>query len=159
MLTARDGVQKSEDLSWAVLKPSVFAAIMDHFSSNEPLFREGEAASPSDTAACADDSEIVAMIKELLETRIKPAVQEDGGDILFESFDEDTGQVVLRLQGACDGCPSSSVTLKSGIENMLMHYIPEVREVVQADPDESEDAGLKAFEKLEQQKLEQHLSN
>lgn len=149
-------------MTWALVKPSIFAAIMDHFTSKEPLFREGESVSPSDTAVCEDDSEVVAMIKELLETRIKPAVQEDGGDILFQSFDEDTGLVVLKLQGACDGCPSSSVTLKSGIENMLMHYIPEVKEVVQAPPDEGEDASLQAFSKLES-KLEhssaQHLSN
>ena len=71
------------------------------------------------------------MIKELLDTRIRPAVQDDGGDIEFVSFDEITGVVMLRLQGACAGCPSSSVTLKSGIENMLMHYIPEVKEVIE----------------------------
>ncbi|CAL5375420.1 unnamed protein product [Camellia sinensis] len=71
------------------------------------------------------DSEIVAMIKELLETRIRPAVQDDGGDIEYRGFDPDTGIVKLRMQGACSGCPSSSVTLKSGIENMLMHYVPE----------------------------------
>ncbi|THF94250.1 hypothetical protein TEA_004477 [Camellia sinensis var. sinensis] len=72
-----------------------------------------------------DDSEIVAMIKELLETRIRPAVQDDGGDIEYWGFDPDTGIVKLRMQGACSGCPSSSVTLKSGIENMLMHFVPE----------------------------------
>ncbi|KAK7348746.1 hypothetical protein VNO80_23398 [Phaseolus coccineus] len=72
-----------------------------------------------------DDSETVAMIKELLETRIRPAVQDDGGDIVYIGFDKDTGIVKLKMQGACSGCPSSSVTLKSGIENMLMHYVPE----------------------------------
>ncbi|RYR62990.1 hypothetical protein Ahy_A04g020765 [Arachis hypogaea] len=75
-----------------------------------------------------DDSETVAMIKELLETRIRPAVQDDGGDIEYRGFDPDTGIVKLKMQGACSGCPSSSVTLKSGIENMLMHYIPELLE-------------------------------
>ncbi|RVW36976.1 NifU-like protein 4, mitochondrial [Vitis vinifera] len=76
--------------------------------------------------SCKDDSETVAMIKELLETRIRPAVQDDGGDIEYRGFDPETGIVKLKMQGACSGCPSSSVTLKSGIENMLMHYVPEV---------------------------------
>lgn len=80
-----------------------------------------------------DDSEIVAMIKELLETRIRPAVAEDGGDIVFKGWDEKTGTVTVKMQGACDGCPSSSVTLKSGIENMLRHYVPEVSAVVQEE--------------------------
>ena len=71
------------------------------------------------------------MIKELLETRIRPAVQEDGGDIVYQGFEEDTGTVTLRMMGACSGCPSSAVTLKSGIENMLMHYIPEVKQVLE----------------------------
>uniref|UniRef100_A0A452Y1C8 NIF system FeS cluster assembly NifU C-terminal domain-containing protein n=1 Tax=Aegilops tauschii subsp. strangulata TaxID=200361 RepID=A0A452Y1C8_AEGTS len=78
-----------------------------------------------------DDSEIVAMIKELLETRIRPAVQDDGGDIEYRGFEPETGIVKLKMQGACSGCPSSSVTLKSGIENMLMHYVPEVKGVEQ----------------------------
>ncbi|THG23700.1 hypothetical protein TEA_014384 [Camellia sinensis var. sinensis] len=89
-----------------------------------------------------DDSEIVAMIKELLETRIRPAVQDDGGDIEYRGFDPDTGIVKLRMQGACSGCPSSSVTLKSGIENMLMHYVPEVKAVEQELDDEDEAATL-----------------
>ncbi|KAL7246408.1 hypothetical protein ACSBR2_001500 [Camellia fascicularis] len=89
-----------------------------------------------------DDSEIVAMIKELLETRIRPAVQDDGGDIEYRGFDLDTGIVKLRMQGACSGCPSSSVTLKSGIENMLMHYVPEVKAVEQELDDEDEAATL-----------------
>jgi len=122
---------------------------MDHYTSGDPLFRDGHS-TPSDTAIHEDDSEVVAMIKELLETRIKPAVMEDGGDILFVRFDEDTGVVTLRMQGACSGCPSSSVTLKSGIQNMLMHYIPEVKDVVQ-DVDESDEAGDLAFRELEKQ--------
>ncbi|CAL5373163.1 unnamed protein product [Camellia sinensis] len=88
------------------------------------------------------DSEIVAMIKELLETRIRPAAQDDGGDIEYRGFDPDTGIVKLRMQGACSGCPSSSVTLKSGIENMLMHYVPEVKAVEQELDDEDEAATL-----------------
>jgi NFU1 iron-sulfur cluster scaffold homolog, mitochondrial len=83
------------------------------------------------TAIADDDDEIVAMIKELLETRIRPAVAEDGGDIVYKGWDESTGVVTVQMRGACDGCPSSSVTLKSGIENMLRHYVPEVKEVVQ----------------------------
>ena len=83
------------------------------------------------TASNDDDEEIVAMIKELLATRIRPAVAEDGGDIIFRGWDEKTGTVTVKMQGACDGCPSSSVTLKSGIENMLRHYVPEVNDVVQ----------------------------
>ncbi|KEH34853.1 iron-sulfur cluster scaffold protein NFU4 [Medicago truncatula] len=119
-------VTKSEDASWEFLKPEIFAAIMDFYSSGEPLFLDSQAASSKDTAIHDDDSETVAMIKELLETRIRPTVQDDGGDIVYCGFDPDTGIVKLKMQGACSGCPSSSVTLKSGIENMLMHYVPEV---------------------------------
>lgn len=153
LLTTCLALQKQEEMSWAVLKPEVFAAIMDHYTSGEPVLLDGHS-SPSDTAIGEDDSEVVAMIKELLETRIKPAVMEDGGDILFVNFNEDTGVVTLKMQGACSGCPSSAVTLKSGIETMFMHYIPEVKEVVQADPDEAEAAGDAAF-----RNLERHLSN
>ncbi|ONK71263.1 uncharacterized protein A4U43_C04F6640 [Asparagus officinalis] len=130
-------VSKSEEASWDYLKPEIFAAIMDFYTSGKPLFLDSNTAASSDTAIQEDDSEIVAMIKELLETRIRPAVQDDGGDIVYRGFDEDTGIVKLKMQGACSGCPSSSVTLKSGIENMLMHYVPEVKGVEQeSDPDE-----------------------
>ncbi|EPS69926.1 hypothetical protein M569_04839, partial [Genlisea aurea] len=124
-------VTKSEEISWDLLKPQIFAAIMDFYSSGQPLLLDPAAASSMDTAIREDDSETVAMIKELLETRIRPAVQDDGGDIEYVGFDQDTGIVKLRMQGACSGCPSSSVTLKSGIENMLMHYVPEVKGVEQ----------------------------
>ncbi|KAK3211485.1 hypothetical protein Dsin_016191 [Dipteronia sinensis] len=119
-------VTKSEDASWNFLKPEIFAAIMEFYSSGQPLFIDLETAAAKDTAIHEDDSETVAMIKELLETRIRPSVQDDGGDIVYRGFDLETGIVKLQMQGACSGCPSSSVTLKSGIENMLMHYIPEV---------------------------------
>ncbi|XP_074585265.1 nifU-like protein 4, mitochondrial isoform X2 [Curcuma longa] len=119
-------VTKSEEASWDFLKPEIFAAIMDFYSSGKPLFLDSNVVASMDTAIQEDDSEIVAMIKELLETRIRPAVQDDGGDIEYRGFDLDTGIVKLKMQGACSGCPSSSVTLKSGIENMLMHYVPEV---------------------------------
>lgn len=92
----------------------------------------------TDTTILDDDDEVVAMIKELIEDRIRPAVQEDGGDIRYEEFDENTGIVSVRLLGSCVGCPSSSITLKQGVENMLMHYIPEVT-AVQALEDEEED--------------------
>ncbi|KAK9831192.1 hypothetical protein WJX74_006969 [Apatococcus lobatus] len=142
-------VTKADDTPWAVLKPDIYAAMMDHFSSGDPLFTDRDAGNASNTMIHDDDSEVVAMIKELLETRIRPAVMEDGGDIVFQDFDEVSGVVVLKMQGACAGCPSSSVTLKSGIENMLMHYIPEVKSVMEADPDEAEQAGMVEFNKLE----------
>ncbi|KAG2624750.1 nifU-like protein 4, mitochondrial [Panicum virgatum] len=134
-------VTKSEKTSWDYLKPEVFAAIMDFYSSGQPLFLDSNAAAAMDTAIHEDDSEIVAMIKELLETRIRPAVQDDGGDIEYRGFDPETGIVKLKMQGACSGCPSSSVTLKSGIENMLMHYVPEVKGVEQ-ELDGDEEAEL-----------------
>lgn len=133
-------VTKAEDFTWDLLKPEVFAAIMDFYTSSQPLFYDAKTPSPSDTAIKEDDDEIVAMIKELIETRIRPAVQDDGGDIEYHGFDPETGIVKLRMQGACSGCPSSSVTLKSGIQNMLMHYVPEVKGVEEVkDIDASED--------------------
>ncbi|GAB4855156.1 NifU-like protein 4, mitochondrial [Ancistrocladus abbreviatus] len=119
-------VTKSDEVSWDLLKPDIFAAIMDFYTSGQPLFLDANSAASKDTAIHEDDSETVAMIKELLETRIRPAVQDDGGDIEYRGFDPDSGIVKLKMQGACSGCPSSSVTLKSGIENMLMHYVPEL---------------------------------
>lgn len=142
-------VTKDDDHRWAVLKPDILAAIADHISSGEPMVLDSEMQAASDTAIHDDDSEVVAMIKELLETRIRPSVQEDGGDIEFRGFDEDSGLVTLKMKGACDGCPSSSITLKSGIENMLMHYIPEVKEVREAGADEYEEVGMSEFAKME----------
>lgn len=124
-------VTKSDSADWANVKPQTFEAIMNFYASGEPILDEARLEA-SGTAIHEDDDEIVAMIKELLETRIRPAVAEDGGDIVFKSFNPDNGLVTVQLQGSCDGCPSSSVTLKSGIENMLMHYVPEVKGVVQA---------------------------
>ncbi|XP_038994644.1 nifU-like protein 4, mitochondrial isoform X2 [Hibiscus syriacus] len=141
-------VTKSDDTSWDLLKTEIFAAIMEFYSSGQPLFLDSKTAKSTDTAIREDDSETVAMIKELLETRIRPAVQDDGGDIEYYGFDPDTGIVKLKMQGACSGCPSSSVTLKSGIENMLMHYVPEVKGVEQEldGEDEEEDALAGKFE-------------
>lgn len=130
-------VSKSEDSPWTILKPEIYSTLMEFFSSNQPLFRSAEerdAAGPSDTKILDTDSEVVAMIKELLETRVRPAIMEDGGDIEFRGFgegDEGDGVVRVKLKGSCRGCSSSTVTLKSGIERMLMHYIPEVKGVEQ----------------------------
>ncbi len=117
-------VSKAADLDWLKLKPVVLAAIMDHFTSGQPVMTG--AAPPADGAEEEDD-EVVSQIKELLETRVRPAVAQDGGDIIFHSFED--GVVYLTMQGSCSGCPSSTATLKAGIENMLRHYIPEVQEV------------------------------
>jgi len=118
-------VTRDESFDWEELKLEVFSAIMDFYASGQPAVTDEPPV--SDTTIFDDDSEVVAMIKELLETRIRPAIQEDGGDILYSGFDEHTGLVHLTLAGSCSGCPSSEVTLKNGVENMLMHYIPEVR--------------------------------
>ena len=125
-------VTKQEDVEWSVMKPEIFATITDFFASG----RDVAVAEAGVGEEEEEEDEIVLMIKELLDTRIRPAVQDDGGDIEFVKFEEDTGVVFLQLQGACSGCPSSSITLKSGIENMLMHYIPEVKEVVEFHPED-----------------------
>jgi Fe-S cluster biogenesis protein NfuA len=116
-------VTKDEARDWQLLKPSILSVIMEHFTAGEPLF-SGDAETVADSS---DDGEIVTQIKELLATRVRPAVAQDGGDITFHSFED--GVVTLHLQGSCAGCPSSTATLKAGIENLLRHYIPEVREV------------------------------
>ncbi|HEX6977841.1 MAG TPA: NifU family protein [Alphaproteobacteria bacterium] len=116
-------VTKTADKEWHVLKPSILGVIMEHFTSGRPVISEGVAAE----AATDEDDEIVAQIKELLDTRVRPAVAQDGGDIIFRGFED--GVVYLHMQGSCSGCPSSTATLKAGIENMLRHYIPEVVEV------------------------------
>ncbi|XP_036434394.1 NFU1 iron-sulfur cluster scaffold homolog, mitochondrial [Colossoma macropomum] len=122
------------DMEWKVIKPDVFATIMDFFTSGLPVVNE-DAAPSADTAPSDDDDEVVAMIKELLETRIRPTVQEDGGDVLYRGFED--GIVKLKLQGSCTSCPSSIITLKSGIQNMLQFYVPEVEGVEQVkDEDE-----------------------
>lgn len=142
-------VRKAEDADWALLKPEVFGAIMDFFASGEPVVLEGEALERDDTALKPGDSELVARIKELLETRIRPAVAEDGGDIVFKGFNDTTGVVTVKLMGSCSGCPSSSITLKSGIENMLKHYIPEVTAVEEAEPDELDKVSSEHLAKME----------
>lgn len=114
-------------LDWSEMKPPVLAVIMDHFTSGAPLLRDTGAG----PVAAEDDSEVVAEIKALLDSRIRPAVAQDGGDILFDAFDEESGVLSLRMRGACAGCPSSSATLKAGVEQMMKHYVPEVTRVEQ----------------------------
>ncbi len=110
---------------WEDLKPAILGAIMEHFLSDAPVI-EGKGAG-IDESFNEEDAAIVEQIKELLETRVRPAVAQDGGDIVFQGFRE--GIVYLHMQGACSGCPSSTATLKNGIENLLQHFIPEIVEV------------------------------
>lgn len=118
-------VTKSDDEVWQVLKPQIFSKMLDFFAEGKPVIDNSPVV--SDTTILDSDDEIVATIKELLETRVRPSVQDDGGDIFYAGFDPITGIVKVRLAGSCVGCPSSSVTLRNGVENMLMHYIPEVK--------------------------------
>jgi len=113
---------------WQQLKPMILGAIMEHFMSGEPLLAQGSA-EPSDGGEFFEyvDAETVATIKDLLETRVRPAVANDGGDITFRGFKD--GVVYLNMKGACSGCPSSTATLRHGIQNLLRHYVPEVTEV------------------------------
>jgi Fe-S cluster biogenesis protein NfuA len=120
-------VTKSDDVEWDHIKPGILGAIMEHFQSGDPVMA-GDATTASGHADHdGEDNGIVTQIKELLDTRVRPAVAQDGGDITFHGFDR--GIVYLHMQGACAGCPSSTLTLKMGIENLLRHYIPEVTEV------------------------------
>lgn len=119
-------VTKAETSLWDHIKPAILGAIMEHFQSGAPVM-QGEAQAAHGDNYAAEDDDIVRQIKELLDTRVRPAVAQDGGDITFHGFDR--GIVYLHMQGACAGCPSSTLTLKMGIENLLRHYIPEVTEV------------------------------
>ncbi len=119
-VTKRDG-------DWKHLKPAILGAVMEHFTAGLPLLEGG--ADETEESYSDEDSDIVVQIKELIETRVRPAVAQDGGDIIFKGFDGTSGVVSLHLQGSCAGCPSSSMTLKNGIENMLRHYVPEVTAV------------------------------
>ncbi len=114
-----------DDQDWAHLKPSILGAIMEHFTSGKPVMETDVRAGHADHDG--PDADIVRQVKELLDTRVRPAVAQDGGDITFHGFD--AGIVYLHMRGACAGCPSSTMTLKMGIENLLRHYIPEVTEV------------------------------
>uniref|UniRef100_A0A0N4ZS81 NFU1 iron-sulfur cluster scaffold homolog, mitochondrial n=1 Tax=Parastrongyloides trichosuri TaxID=131310 RepID=A0A0N4ZS81_PARTI len=144
--------KQSEEMHWGILKPEIFATIMDYLNSDKPILNEGyeESSEITDTTILPEDDDTVAMIKELLESRIKPMVQEDGGDIIYKGFED--GIVKLKLQGSCTGCPSSQVTLKSGIKNMMQFYVPEVKDVIEVK-DEADDLIERELEKLEK-KLE-----
>jgi Fe-S cluster biogenesis protein NfuA len=120
-------VTKAEGAEWDHLKPAILGAIMEHFQSGAPVMDGDAGVTGGHAAHEGEDSEIVCQIKTLLDTRVRPAVAQDGGDITFHGFDR--GVVYLHMQGACAGCPSSTLTLKMGIENLLRHYIPEVLEV------------------------------
>lgn len=142
-------VNKQDHINWANLRPEIVDLLDDFLTSKtEPVITKELLNQGDSLAASAEDSEIVSMIKELIDTRIRPAIQDDGGDIEFKAFDEETGTVFLKLQGACKSCSLSEDTLKGGIESMLMHYIEEVKEVVQIlDPEE--EIANKEFERLE----------
>ena len=124
-----DGVR-----DWSHLKAPILAEIMDHYTAGRPLYGAGsdsEGSEHGDETYEGDAVQIVAEIKDLLDTRVRPAVAQDGGDILFDRYEPDTGVVWLHMRGACSGCPSSAMTLKAGVENMLKHYVPEVTRVEQ----------------------------
>ena len=125
-------VTAAPGVGWAGLKPDVLGLLSDHFAAQMPLFRGPSAgfSVPAEEEAFEDDpadADIVAQIRDLIDTRVRPAVANDGGDIVYRGFDK--GKVFLRMQGACAGCPSSTATLKNGIEQLLRHYVPEVTEV------------------------------
>ncbi len=118
-------VTKAEDAEWMHLRPAVLGALMDALESGQPLF--GDIASGGDHASYEGEAQgVVKEILEIIDTRVRPAVARDGGDIVFHDFDEQSGVVKLHMRGACAGCPSSTMTLKMGIENLLKHYVPEV---------------------------------
>ncbi len=129
-------VTKEDDWDWNVLKPLVMTGVMQHLTTNGPIVSDDykrlkEKAAGPQKERSSEENEIIDQIKALLDERVRPAVAQDGGDIEFEDFDN--GVLYLRMRGACAGCPSSSMTLKAGIENMMKHYVPEVMEVRAAD--------------------------
>jgi Fe-S cluster biogenesis protein NfuA len=125
-------VTAAPTVEWSDLKPQVLAVLLDHFSSGAPLFKAGSAAAIAvdanqDFGDDPADADVVTQIRELIETRVRPAVAQDGGDIVYRGFSK--GIVYLAMHGACSGCPSSTMTLKQGIEGLLKHYVPEVEAV------------------------------
>ena len=124
-------ITKRNDKDWHLMKPGLLGVIMEHFTANRPVIISDDENSKSGSSVQDEDEDVVLQIKELLYTRVRPAVAQDGGDIVFEDFTD--GTVTVQMRGACAGCPSSTATLKMGIENMLRHYIPEVKEVVAAE--------------------------
>lgn len=126
-------VTRGEEAQWKHLKPAVLGAIMDFYvAGGVPLLDQLQEGSVDEQVYEGETLEIVEQIKELIELRVRPAVAQDGGDIVFRHFDVEDGSVYLEMRGACAGCPSSTMTLKSGIENLLKHYVPEVTRVEQA---------------------------
>jgi Fe-S cluster biogenesis protein NfuA len=124
-------VTKEAERDWAHLKAPILAQIMDHFTSGAPLIEGDDEAAQVEEVYEGDTAQIVAEIKDIIDTRVRPAVAQDGGDILFSRFEPETGVVWLNMRGACSGCPSSAATLKAGVENLLRHYVPEVTRVEQ----------------------------
>ena len=120
-------ITKTQSFEWEVLKPFVLSSIIDHYNSGDETLHKDKKSENNSLQVDEKDTDVVKQIKELLDTRVRPAVAMDGGDIVYDSFRD--GIVYLHMQGACSGCPSSTATLKMGIENMLKHYVPEVQEV------------------------------
>lgn len=120
-------VTKADAHDWTPLKPLILGAVMEHFTTGRPVMTDEHLAAAAASGATAEDDDVVRQIREILDTRVRPAVAADGGDIEFDSFVN--GTVFLRMRGACAGCPSSTATLKMGIENLLKHFIPEVSDV------------------------------
>lgn len=121
-------VTKNDEKSWQTLKPMILGAIMDHYTSGQPVLSETGAGDDTEEFNDPDlDPEVISQIKELLDTRVRPSVAQDGGDIIYKGFK--SGTVYLHMRGACSGCPSSTATLRHGIENLLRHFCPEVEEV------------------------------
>tara|TARA_B100000575_G_scaffold286285_1_gene282813 strand:+ start:506 stop:1069 length:564 start_codon:yes stop_codon:yes gene_type:complete len=120
-------ITKAQTTNWQIMKPLILGSIMDHYNSGEETVVKDNKKQSDSLKTDENDNDIVKQIKELLDTRVRPAVAMDGGDIIYDSFKD--GIVYLHMQGACSGCPSSTATLKMGIENMLKHYVPEVQEV------------------------------
>ncbi|KAL6454320.1 hypothetical protein SBY92_003782 [Candida maltosa Xu316] len=155
-------IEKANSLDWSLLKPEIFSILTEYLTNGSPILLEDEGIS-DDMAFDENDDEVVSMIKELIFTRIRPAIQDDGGDIEFVKFNEDTGTVYLRLKGACRSCDSSSVTLKNGIESMLKHYIEEVNSVepIEDEPQEEQEEPVVAAATItprnrQQQQQEEH---
>lgn len=147
-------INKSSTAKWKLLKPEIYAAIMDFFTSGQPVLRQQDKMTDANKKAHEPTSEIEELIVELLDSRIRPSIQADGGDVEYRGLTEDGHYVKLLLKGACRSCSSSTVTLKNGIENMILHYVPEVKGVIQVS-DETEKISEKEFAKLEE-KLKHH---
>lgn len=159
-------VTKGSEVSWPQVNPQVFAAIMDFFTTGQDVLNNLEPSSKSEAvvgeskASISEkaeldprNAEILEMIKEILDTRIRPTIQDDGGDVELRGFDSKTGWVQLKLVGACRTCSSSTITLRNGIESMLMHYIPEVKGVEQV-ADEEEIVSSQEFDKFEKELID-----